>query len=128
MKKLINGIHHISMNTADRAAYERARDFYTEILGLSIRCEWDAGCMIEAGGAVVEIINNGKAPLPQGVLRHFAFAVDDVDACAEAVRAAGYEITTEPKDVVIHSAPELPIRIAFCIGPLGEEIEFFCEK
>jgi len=57
-----------------------------------------------------------------------AFAVKDVDACVEAVRAAGYEITVEPNDIVIPSNPPLPARIAFCIGPVGEEIEFFCEK
>ena len=47
-------------------------------------------------------------------LRRLAFAVKDVDACVEAVRAAGYEITVEPNDIVIPSNPPLPARIAFC--------------
>ncbi len=50
-----------------------------------------------------------------------AFAVKDVDACVEAVRAAGYEITAEPIDIVIGSIPSLPARIALCIGPVGEK-------
>jgi hypothetical protein len=35
---------------------------------------------------------------------------------------------TFAKDVVIPSIPEFPIRMAFCKGPLGEEIEFFKER
>ena len=46
----------------------------------------------------------------------------------KAVREAGYLITVEPKDVVIPSQPEFPVRVAFCNGPVGEEIEFFQEK
>ena len=32
------------------------------------------------------------------------------------------------KDIVIPSQPEFPVRVAFCNGPVGEEIEFFQEK
>ena len=66
--------------------------------------------------------------LPQGSIRHFALKTDDVDGCVKAVREAGYPITVEPKDVVIPSQPEFPVRVAFCNGPVGEEIEFFQEK
>jgi len=61
-------------------------------------------------------------------LRHLALDVDDTDAWVEAVRKAGYEITMEPTDICIKSDPPYPARIAFCIGPVGEEIEFFCVK
>jgi glyoxylase I family protein len=37
-------------------------------------------------------------------------------------------VTVEPVDKVIPSAPPYPVRLAFCIGPLGEEVEFFCER
>jgi glyoxylase I family protein len=57
-----------------------------------------------------------------------AFATDNVDDCVAAVRAAGYPITVEPKDITIPSEPPLPARIAFCRGPLGEEIELFQEQ
>ena len=62
------------------------------------------------------------------MIRHFAFATNDVDACVEAVKAAGYEVFIEPKDIEIASTPVFPARIAFCKGPLGEEIELFEEK
>ena len=50
-----------------------------------------------------------------------------LDACAEAVKKAGYEVSIEPKNIEIASLPAFPARIAFCKGPLGEEIEFFQE-
>lgn len=46
----------------------------------------------------------------------------------EAVRAAGYEVFVEPKDIEIASEIPFPARIAFCRGPVGEEIEFFHEN
>ena len=51
-----------------------------------------------------------------------------IDACVESVKAAGYEVFIEPKDIKIASTPAFPARIAFCKGPLGEEIELFEEK
>jgi len=34
----------------------------------------------------------------------------------------------EPTDVVIKSEIPYPARIAFCIGPVGETVEFFHVK
>ena len=86
------------------------------------------GIMFDTGNGIVEIFNDGDGALDKGVIRHFAFATDDVDACVEAVKAAGYEVFIEPKDIEIASIPAFPARIAFCKGPLGEEIELFQEK
>ena len=83
--------------------------------------------MLSTGDGLLEIFASGD-PLPQGAIRHFALRTDRVDDCIAAVRKAGYAITVEPKDIVIASNPAFPARIAFCIGPVGEEIEFFQEK
>ena len=64
----------------------------------------------------------------KGAIRHIAFATDDVDGVIEKVKSAGYEVFIEPKDIVIPSDPAYPARMAFCYGPLGEEIEFFQER
>ena len=56
-----------------------------------------------------------------------AFATDDVESIVSDVKAAGYEVFIEPKDIVIGSDPEFHARMAFCYGPLGEQIEFFKE-
>ena len=58
----------------------------------------------------------------------FAFAVDDVAACARLVEQAGYEVFVQPKSVNIGGDENFPAEVAFCKGPLGEEIEFFCQK
>ena len=108
--------------------YKNVAEFYGDILGLSVARKWDGGIMFDTGDGIIEVFEDGESPLPQGNIRHFAFAAEDVDACDSAVRKAGYEVFVEPKDIEIQSDPRFPARIAFCHGPLGEEIEFFCEK
>ena len=124
---LVNGIHHISMKTRSVEQYNKVVTFYQDILGLSIKREWDGGVMFDTGVGLIEIFTNGEEDLPKGTFRHIAFSVDDVDLCVKAVTEAGYEVFMGPKDIVIPSSPELHARMAFCYGPLGEEIEFFQE-
>lgn len=86
------------------------------------------GLMFDTGAGLIEVFTNAGEKLPQGAVRHFALCTNDVDRCVEAVRNAGYTVTVEPKDVVIPSQVPFPARVAFVIGPVGEEIEFFCER
>lgn len=125
---LVTGIHHIALKCCGTEEYEKTIQFYHEILGLPIARTWASGTMLDTGSGLMEIFNNGEEALPQGTIRHFAFAVRDVDALAKTVREAGYEVFIEPKDIDIPSTPSFPARIAFCKGPVGEDIEFFCEK
>lgn len=125
---MIKGIHHVSMKCSNQEEYEKTIHFYKDILGLSVARSWNAGIMLDTGSGLIEIFNDGEEKLDKGVIRHFAFAVDDADRCIDTVRKAGYEVFVEPKDVVIASNPPFPARVAFCYGPLGEEIEFFEEK
>ena len=81
--------------------------------------------MLDTGAGLLEIFANAPDRLENGALRHLAFDVENTDVCLEAVRAAGYTVTMEPTDIVIASDPPYPARIAFCIGPVGEEVEFF---
>ena len=116
------------MKCSSTEEYEKTIDFYKNILGIPVAREWQAGIMLDTGNGIVEIFNDGDDAPGKGVIRHFAFATNDVDACVEAVKAAGYEVFIEPKDIEIASTPVFPARIAFCKGPLGEEIELFEEK
>lgn len=125
---LIKGIHHVSMKASSPEEYQKTITFYHDILGLDIIRVWEKGTMFETGSGIIEIFNNAESKLEQGTIRHFAFAVDDVDACVKAVTEHGYEVFMGPKDIVIQSDPAFPARMAFCYGPLGEEIEFFQEK
>ena len=125
---MIKGIHHVSMKCADREVFDRAVDFYTKLLGLSVKRSWSEGIMIDAGNCLIEIFNNGDGITEKGAVRHFAFDVDNCDEITERSRAVGLEVFVEPHDVVIASQPPCPARIAFIKGHLGEEIEFFQEK
>ena len=125
---MILGLHHVSLKCGTSEAYARAKDFYLRVLGLRLCREWPEGVMIDTGSGLIEIFNNGEGSREKGAVRHFALLTDDVDGIARRVTEAGYPCFIEPKDAVLASEPPYPIRIAFCNGPLGEEIEFFAER
>ena len=129
---MIKGVHHIALKCMGVEAFEKTVQFYRDVLGLRVVRAWGegegSGVMLTTGDAMLEIFARGTDLPGQGAIRHFALATDDVDACVRAVEAAGYEVFIQPKDIVIASTPEFPARIAFCHGPVGEEIEFFQER
>lgn len=124
---MIKGIHHVSIKCI-KEDYEKVRSFYTDILGLRVLRQWPDGTMLGIGGDIVEIFNNGTERLPKGVITHIAFFTDDPDELAKRVKDAGYEVFMEPTDKTIPSEIPYPIRVAFCYGPIGEEIELFAER
>ncbi len=125
---MIKGIHHISMKCNTEEEINRVKEFYISVLGMKIIREWSDGFMIDTGSGYIEVFTNADGEHRLGAIRHFALLTDDVDSIADKVKAAGYEVFVEPVDKVIDSDPEYPIRMAFCFGPLGEQIEFFCER
>ena len=125
---MITGIHHISLKCGTKEEFDRARDFYLNVLGFSVVREWPEGIMIDSGCGLLEIFSNGTGIKAKGAIRHVAFSTDDVDGIIAKVRAAGYEVFIEPNELVIQSRPAFRARMAFCYGPLGEEIEFFQEQ
>ena len=125
---MINGIHHISMKCSTEEELSKVKEFYIDILGLKIIREWPDGIMIDTGNGLIEIFTNADGEHRVGAIRHFALLTDDVDEAVDKVKSAGYEVFVEPNDKVIASVPEYPIRMAFCFGPLGEQIEFFYER
>ena len=128
----ITGIHHIALKCRGVEEFEKTVHFYRDILGLSTARSWgegdSSGIMLDTGAGLLEIFANANDKLGMGAIRHMALAVEDVDACVEAVRSAGYTITVEPSDICIASNPPYPARVAFCIGPAGEDLEFFHVK
>ena len=125
---MITGIHHISMKCGTGEEFARAKDFYLNVLGFTAVREWPEGIMIDSGCGLLEIFCNGTGVKAKGAIRHVAFSTDDVDGIIAKVRAAGYRVFIEPNDIVIRSDPEFHARMAFCYGPLEEEIEFFQEQ
>ena len=125
---MIKGIHHISMKCGTAEELTKVREFYIELLGLKIIREWQEGLMIDTGNGLLEIFTNAEGIHSLGAIRHMALLADDVDEITSKVKAAGYEVFIEPNDKVVASNPPYPIRMAFCYGPLGEQIEFFMER
>ena len=125
---MVTGMHHISMKCGTKEEFDKAKDFYLNMLGFSVKREWPEGIMIDCGSVLLEIFCNGEGIKTKGAIRHAAYATDDVVGSIARGRSAGYKVFIEPNDIVIPSVPECRARMAFCIGPLGEEIEFFQEK
>ena len=117
MEQKIYGVHHIAIKACNVEDYEKTIHFYHEILGMPVVRTWgsgsDLGAMLDTGAGMMEIFSNGDGYPGQGAIRHMAFAVKDVDGCIEAVRAAGYQITMEPKDIDV---PDQDVIDAY-IGP-----------
>lgn len=122
------GFHHVSMKVRDIEASIR---FYTEALGFVHKLTWGQGAkrtvLLDTGDGNYFEISGGRTEnaSPAGHFAHIALRATDCDAVIEKVRAAGAEVTVEPKDVSLPSDPPTPIRIAFFKGPDGELIELF---
>ncbi len=125
---MITGLHHISLKCGTPEEFEKTKSFYMDLLGFTKVREWPEGIMIDLGNSMLEIFSNGVGIKTKGAIRHLALATDSVDEMVDKVRNAGYEVFIEPNDIVIRSVPEFHARMAFCYGPLGEEIEFFQEQ
>lgn len=79
--------------------------------------------LVSFGGITLELIQSpGTMPMEEGNVPHFALLVDDLDAAAEAVRAAGVETFLTPEKKVL---PDLfgGLQNWFFTGPSGEQIE-----
>ena len=88
---LIKGIHHVSMKTRDEQEYNKTVEFYRDILGLSVARTWEFGIMFDSGNGLIEIFKNAEDELGKGVIRHVAFAVDDVDEDDDDAKAIATE-------------------------------------
>jgi glyoxylase I family protein len=124
------GLHHVCLKTKDWDATMR---FYVDTLGCTPKVAWRSAparaVMLDAGdGNYIEVFEDlAYQGAPLGVINHFALRTSRLDAVAERVRAAGYKITVEPRDVTIPnttSVGPVPVRIFFCDGPNGESVEF----
>lgn len=121
-----SGSHHIAIQATD---WEASLKLYRDVLGMKVVAEFGTperkivlldigdGSHVELFQPTGELSEAGAHPF-----MHFAFATTDTRAATEHVRAAGYKVTVEPKQV---SLGELEVTIAFFKGPSGEELEFF---
>lgn len=124
------GFHHISIMTQK---LDESIHLYRDVLGMQICQQFQLGArqfvMLDMGdGSYVELVMNPAISgemAPGNPLAHFAVATHDVRGVTEKLRAAGYPITMEPKDIQLGS---LPASVAFFTGPSGESVELFQEN
>jgi len=124
------GFHHVAIRTEDWA---RSLEFWQAGMGFELAIQWGEAprraCMLDTGdGNYLEIFE--RDPIPGGVpseaaILHICLRTDDCDAAAERARAAGAQITVEPKTIAVFGEPKIPVRLAFFKGPDGEICELF---
>jgi glyoxylase I family protein len=131
MSSLVKGIQHINLRTEGMDMFEKTVDFYTRVLELPVYRSWGTApkctVMVDTGSGYVEIQNSADLVYGTAAVNHFALATDEVDKLIEIVRAEGYEVTVEPREVMLGDNPPYPVRIAFFRGPCNEIIELFKE-
>ncbi|WP_446423720.1 VOC family protein [Mailhella sp.] len=137
-------LHHVALAVQDEDLYCRSVDFYRQVLELPLVRQWARPpkriTMLDFGSSILEIILGAEGS-GAGAFPHIALAVDrpeDVEAmlarCAEAgctvIRPAddveGVEEVLE--DGEIRWGAPVRLRNGFCLGPAGEQIEFFWEE
>ena len=124
------GCHHIAVQTRD---WEASLRLYRDVLGMPVVAQFGSPerkvWLLDMGdGSHIELFQPKAdtpapgSPAPNDPVTHFALTATDTRAATEHVRAAGYQITVEPKDVDLGS---MKVTISFFLGPNGESIEFF---
>ncbi len=124
------GSHHVAIQTRD---WDASLKLYCDVLGMELVSEFGSSerkiVLLDMGdGSHIELFQpkadtaQAGSPATNDPIMHIALATTDTRAATEHVRRAGYEITMEPKDLVLG---KLKVTIAFFKGPNGEELEFF---
>lgn len=127
MQEHFQGLGHVAIYTRD---IEESIAFY-EKLGGSVNGRGGVPtpegekklALVSYGGITLELIQSpGAMPMGEGNVPHFAILVDDLDAAAAEVRAAGVDSFLTPEKKVL---PELfgGLQNWFFTGPSGEQIE-----
>lgn len=129
MKKHYQGLGHIAVYTADM---DGSIAFYEKIGGaLSKRdaVQTPEGekklALVEFGGFLIELIQPAAStlvPSGEGSIPHFAVYVDDLDAIAAELKAAGIISFTAPEKKVLPNTFG-GLQNWFFTGPSGEQIE-----
>ncbi len=133
---MVKGIHHVALRCLNLDNYNQTLDFYVNVIGMNVKHSWGSGdfaaTMLELNGGIIEIFSTGKASNEIGTINHFAFECDDVFESVKKVQEAGYQIIVPPTMVNLKlnkpSEMDFPLIYAYCVGPVGEIIEFYKEK
>jgi catechol 2,3-dioxygenase-like lactoylglutathione lyase family enzyme len=92
----VTHVAEIALFTHDVAAVSA---FYRDLAGTPRVAEWPGGAVFEVGGLKI-LVHERSAALEDGPPNedHCAFAVDDLGASCDALRARGLVLLVEPRD------------------------------
>jgi len=116
---LITGVDHVQL-AMPRGREAAAREFYAELLGMGelpkpAVLAARGGCWFASGAAVLHL--GVEEPFAPARKAHPALLVDDLDALAAAVTAAGYPC--------VRADGEIPgVRRFHTHDPFGNRVEF----
>ena len=106
MQEHYQGLGHIAVHTRDM---DGSIAFYEKIGGSLFRRDAVSTpdgekqlALVSFGGFLLELIQSPvSVPMGEGNIPHFAVYVDDVDAAAAAIQAAGVDTFLEPEKTVL---------------------------
>ena len=121
------GLGHIAIHTKD---LEASIAFYEKLGGTLAKravIHLPAGekllALVSFAGITLELIQSPtEVPMTEGCIPHFAIYVDDLDAAAAAVKAAGVDTFLTPSKNVLPNIFD-GVENWFFTGPSGEQIE-----
>lgn len=132
---MIKGLHHVALRCSNLDNYNETLDFYENIIGMKVKYSWGEGLyaatMMELNGGIIEIFASGRAPGDIGAINHFCFEADDPEVAVRKVQEAGYPVLVPATKVRLdlngQDKKDLLLTYAYCMGPVGEVIEFYQE-
>lgn len=119
-------IAHVALYTP---AFEQTLRFYEEVFGaknLGLFEIGRRGCWLSLDGDILEVFESPARG--DGAWKHIAIACQDVDAVYQKALEHGAKAYVEPKNLSLELEQPLRARIAFIIGPGGEQIELFGQE
>jgi glyoxylase I family protein len=124
------GINHIAINVKD---FDKSVKFYKEVLGFKevtlhfIEEQNQSSILLDTGnGSCIEMFSRYQEHSEDiGHFLHLAFETTKQREVLEKVRAAGMEVTMEPKDIELGGDPPILATAAYFNGPSGEPIALF---
>ena len=124
MNEHFKGLGHIAIYTKDMdesiAFYEKLGGSLRQRAAVSTPNGEKLLALVAFGGVILELIQSPTPmPMTEGNIPHFALYVDDVDAAAASIRAAGVNTFLTPEKKVL---PNLfgGLENWFFTGPSGE--------
>jgi lactoylglutathione lyase len=114
-------LDHVAVHVAN---LERSLAFYRDVLNLRVEARFrlhdEELVFLSTDDGLIELIHDATSPRPTGLVDHLALRVDDLDAWLRRVKSSGIRLL----DASPISVPDISARIAFCLGPDAERIEF----